>query len=469
MNANNCFVRCEMKAAIVAKVLVAAAFFIGISSTITRMRCRSTIPGKSDMPTRVIRLTNERRIPRIFVYPIPQVLRLSLVLKHDNFSLTQDDLQHPDCSANGYSIEQNFVDGLHHDRFAHVLAENPENADLFFIPVLPVCLYHTALRKGFDSLDASESVNSYLEAIIKFIRGRWDHLEKSLGHDHIIPLAHDSRCFGPFSKVLQFTRKMIMISPMGQTSGFFQLKKKLPHHVFGPVQHAENNESNGCVQFHRDIVVPAKLSPNVRKLFLQSTEIPLQKRKYVLSFCGTLSLPDDTRNWYSFGIRTMLSSELKGWPDVWFEQKATDEAIIHAMMNSKFCLYVYGWNPWSSRLAWIIQAGCIPVIVSDSVVMPFERSLDWSRFAIKISHADAAKPGFLLGYLRKYSSRRSEQKFFNFKEVKSKLIFHDAPESEDAMHLVLEELKLIKQASYHSIAWDNDASTHSDELAIQYV
>jgi hypothetical protein len=457
-----------MKLSTVAKVLVAGVFIVELSLIISRIPYGST--GTSAIQTKAtpLRLTNERRSPLIFVYPIPQVLRLSLVLKYTNFSLTQDDLQHPDCSANGYSIEQNFVDGLHHDRFAHALTENPENADLFFIPILPVCLYHTALRKGFDSSDASESVGSYLEAVIKFIRRRWIHFEKSHGHNHIIPIAHDSRCFGPFSKILQFTRKMIMISPMGQISRHSQ-SQKMPHHVLGPVQQAEKNEINGCVQFHRDVVVPAKLSLNVQKQFFRLSEVPLSKRKYVLSFCGTLTLPDDTNNWYSFGIRTMLSSELKGQPDVWFEQKATDEAIVHAMMNSKFCLYVYGWNPWSSRLAWIIQAGCIPVIVSDGVVMPFERSLDWSRFAIKINHADAVKPGFLLSYLRKYSSVRAEQKFLNFKEVQSKLVFHDPPEIEDSMQLVLEELKLIKQAMYYSIAWDNDASADSDELAAKHV
>merc|ERR1711920_72961 len=52
---------------------------------------------------------------------------------------------------------------------------------------------------------------------------------------------------------------------------------------------------------------------------------------------------------------------------------------------SRFCLVPKGLGYWTHRLYEAALAGCIPVILADAVVVPFQgvRGLDWTKFSIK--------------------------------------------------------------------------------------
>ena len=54
------------------------------------------------------------------------------------------------------------------------------------------------------------------------------------------------------------------------------------------------------------------------------------------------------------------------------------------MLASKFCLMLDGQAPWSPRLVEYIAAGCVPVIVSDALLPPFQRILNWSTFSVHV-------------------------------------------------------------------------------------
>jgi len=48
-----------------------------------------------------------------------------------------------------------------------------------------------------------------------------------------------------------------------------------------------------------------------------------------------------------------------------------------------FCIIPKGLGYWTHRLFEVIFAGCIPVIISDEVVLPFGDFIDWSEIVIK--------------------------------------------------------------------------------------
>ncbi|KAJ3678163.1 hypothetical protein LUZ60_001966 [Juncus effusus] len=82
---------------------------------------------------------------------------------------------------------------------------------------------------------------------------------------------------------------------------------------------------------------------------------------------------------------------------------------IKGMRSSQFCLHPAGDTPTSCRLFDSIASLCIPVIVSDNIVLPFEGLIDYSDFALFVSEGKALEPGWLVEYLRGVSGREIER------------------------------------------------------------
>lgn len=62
-------------------------------------------------------------------------------------------------------------------------------------------------------------------------------------------------------------------------------------------------------------------------------------------------------------------------------EEHTDQELA---VGSKFALIVEGYGYNSMRLVDLMSAGCIPVIVVDHYVLPFEDILDWENFSIRV-------------------------------------------------------------------------------------
>nr|CAG4641480.1 EOG090X01LY [Eurycercus lamellatus] len=76
------------------------------------------------------------------------------------------------------------------------------------------------------------------------------------------------------------------------------------------------------------------------------------------------------------------------------------------LLNGTFCLVVRGVRLGQPTLLDALSTGCIPVVVSDSYVLPFVDIIDWKRAALQIYEDDLPK---MMDVLRAVSSERIEE------------------------------------------------------------
>jgi hypothetical protein len=66
----------------------------------------------------------------------------------------------------------------------------------------------------------------------------------------------------------------------------------------------------------------------------------------------------------------------------------TDAEYERLLANSNFAFVPRGDSLFSYRLAEVMSFGCIPIILSDGWILPFDRTLPWDEFSLRV-HADA--------------------------------------------------------------------------------
>lgn len=92
------------------------------------------------------------------------------------------------------------------------------------------------------------------------------------------------------------------------------------------------------------------------------------------------------------------------------------------MHTSKFCLHPAGDTPSACRLFDAIVSLCVPVIVSDSIELPFEDTIDYRKIAVFVETASATKPGYLVSILRDITPDRVLEYQKELKEVSSAVL-----------------------------------------------
>ncbi|KAA3457705.1 putative arabinosyltransferase ARAD1 isoform X1 [Gossypium australe] len=247
-----------------------------------------------------------------------------------------------------------------------VRVDRQEEADLFYMP------FFTTI--SFFLLEKQQCKALYREAL-KWVTDQpaW---KRSEGRDHIFPIHHP----WSFKSVRRYVKNSIWLLPDMDSTG--------------------NWYKPGQVSLEKDLILP--YVPNVDLCDAKCVSESESKRTILLFFRGRLKRNAGGK------IRSKLVTELAGAKDVVIEEGTSGDqgkaAAQKGMRRSIFCLSPAGDTPSSARLFDAIVSGCIPVIISDELELPFEGILDYRKIAIFVSLTDAVQPGWLLPFLKGISS-----------------------------------------------------------------
>lgn len=118
-----------------------------------------------------------------------------------------------------------------------------------------------------------------------------------------------------------------------------------------------------------------------RKIFIHFRGTVKWKHSNSFPSLGIKRGPSET---YSRGVRAKIKEYYERDP-LFYIQEGGSANYHMELTQSVFCLAPLGFASWSGRMFDSIMMGCIPVIISDGLVAPYEDLLDYRTFAIKVS------------------------------------------------------------------------------------
>lgn len=150
--------------------------------------------------------------------------------------------------------------------------------------------------------------------------------------------------------------------------------------------------------------------------------------RYLLFFAGGDNPRNGLRKQYakSFQEYVELPGRHSALVDrIWFttDEMRSREYIV-GMQSSMFCLSMRGDTSSTSRLFSIIEAECIPVIISDWIPLPFESLIDYKRFSVQFPESMLNNVSNIVDHLLSITPEQQSSLRYYLKIARTMLIYN---------------------------------------------
>ena len=315
---------------------------------------------------------------------------------------------------------------------------DPTKADLFYIPVYSSCKY----SKWAHGPDPWMGRDIMSEAILYVKQTYSTYFNRLGGRDHFVLATHDfGQCYD-YRKSATERRGKFQTVAFENMGPLAELKNVIVLSTFGSV-------SSPCYNPLKDVVIPPFIAVPPQDTSIDSRPLKASwmvdmtkakdgamgngvqhlkevKRSIPVFFLGQLvwrnenglvdhsysfGLREKIKQWYSkssHGKRVGRSSPRKKKFNWWSKRTVVHnddhedswdvgavqrdgrgglphEKYMMKVRHSVFCLAPAGFAPWSRRLYEVMIEGCIPIIIADDIVLPFQDQLEWNAFSVTVA------------------------------------------------------------------------------------
>ncbi|XXG43056.1 hypothetical protein AAC387_Pa01g3180 [Persea americana] len=284
------------------------------------------------------------------------------------------------------------------------VVKDPNKAHLFYLPYsarqLELALY-------VPNSHNMRPLLLFLKDYINTISAKYPFWNRTRGSDHFLVACHD---WGPYTTTEH---------------------EELCKNTIKALCNADASE--GIFTRGKDVSLPETTIRNPRKPLKYIGGKPISQRSILTFFAGNMHgrvRPTLLKYWDGKDEDMKIYGPLPN-------RVSRKMSYVEHMKSSKFCLCPMGYEVNSPRIVEAIYYECVPVIIADNFVLPFDEVLDWTAFSVVIAEKDIPKlKEILLGIsLRRYISMHT-----NVKQLKKHFLWHNKPIKYDLFYMILHSI-----------------------------
>lgn len=278
---------------------------------------------------------------------------------------------------------------------SHFITKDPSAADLFYLPFSIATLRHDR-RVGVGGIP------DFIKDYIFRISRSYPFWNRTAGADHFYVACHSiAKVAMEKAEEVKFNAIQVVCS-----SNYF---------LAGYVPHKDAS------------------MPQIWPRQVEPPSLGLSKRKKLAFFAGAINSP----------VRQNLLQVWRNDSEIFANYGRLRTPYSDALLGSKFCLHVKGFEVNTARIGDSLFYGCVPVILANHYDLPFADILNWKSFSIVVDTIDIP---LLKKILKGVSHERYLMLHRNVLKVRKHFRWNPFPVEYDAFYMVMYELWLRRSS-----------------------